>query len=75
VNRSDAIRARLHAISLANAGLIAHHPTDLDALLAVATAAVDYVEAASTQENTPILHRLWDRLCDALNALADEAQR
>jgi hypothetical protein len=73
VNRPDAIRARLHAISLANAGLI--HPADLDALLAVATAAVDYVEAASTQENTPILHRLWDRLCDALNALADEAQR
>jgi hypothetical protein len=69
-----AIRARLYAIELANTGLIALERTDIDALLAVAKAALNYAsfdsEAGTREEQSD----LYGALYDAVAALG-EVQR
>jgi hypothetical protein len=69
-----AIRARLYAIELANTGLIALESADVDALLAVAKAALAYTsfdfEAGAREEQS----RLYSALYDAVTALG-EVQR
>jgi hypothetical protein len=69
-----AIRARLYTIELANTGLIALESADVDALLAVAKAALAYTsfdfEAGTREEESS----LYSALYDAVAALG-EAQR